>query len=156
MFSSEDQFLALMDRLYRKDWGVFCKKPFKSPEHVVRYLGRYTHLVALSNARIRSFDGKTVSFAWKDYKDKHQSKVMTLDTLAFTRRFLLHVLPERFVKICHYGLLCSRNLHTKLARCRLLARCKPIVRNMVVKVRRCRHCGSPNILIYPVPSSAVP
>jgi len=98
-------FAFLVDSLYAKKWVVFCKKPFKSPEHVVRYLGRYTHRVAISNSRITAFNGKSVSFSWKDYKDKGKSKVMTLDTAEFTRRFIQHVLPDGFVKIRHYGLL---------------------------------------------------
>ena len=88
--------------------------PFKSPGHVVRYLGRYTHRVAISNSRIQEFDGQSVSFAWKDYKDDNKSKVMTLDAAEFSRRFLLYVLPDRFVKIRYYGLLCSRNIKSKL------------------------------------------
>jgi len=92
-------FLSLVDTLYYKNWVVFCKKPLKSPGHVVRYLGRYTHRVAISNSRILAFDGQAVSFAWNDYKDNNKSKVMTLDAAEFSRRFLLHVLPDRFVKI---------------------------------------------------------
>ena len=85
-------FLSLVDQLYRHNWVVFCRKPFKTPAHVVRYLGRYTHRVAIGNSRIQSFDGQSVSFSWKDYKDKGKSKVMTLDATEFTRRFRLHVL----------------------------------------------------------------
>ncbi len=110
-------FLSLVDTLYYKNWVVFCKKPFKSPGHVVRYLGRYTHRVAISNSRILAFDGQSVSFAWKDYKDSNKSKVMTLDAAEFSRRFLLHVLPDHFVKIRHYGLLSSRNIKSKLFNC---------------------------------------
>ena len=103
--------------MYNKNWVVFCKKPFKSPGHVVRYLGRYTHRVAISNSRILAFDGQSVSFAWRDYRDDNKSKVMTLDASEFTRRFLMHVLPNRFVKIRHYGILCSRNIRSKLFKC---------------------------------------
>ncbi|MGI6180418.1 IS91 family transposase, partial [Butyricicoccus intestinisimiae] len=110
-------FLALVNNLYGVNWVVFCKKPFKSPGYVVRYLGRYTHRVAISNARILTFNGQSVSFVWKDYKDVFKSKVMTLDAAEFSRRFLLHVLPDRFVKIRHYGLLCSRNIESKLLNC---------------------------------------
>jgi hypothetical protein len=102
----------LIDSLYRLKWVVFCRKPFKSPLHVVRYLGRYTHRVAISNTRILSFNGQFVSFSWKDYKDKGKSKVISLEAAEFTKRFLLHVLPDAFVKIRHYGLLCSRNIRT--------------------------------------------
>ncbi|HVJ49533.1 MAG TPA: transposase, partial [Desulfitobacterium sp.] len=109
-FLVRDNFLSLVDSLYRREWVVFCKKTFKSPAQVVKYLGRYTHRVALSNSRIQAFDGQTVSFSWKDYKDGNKRKVMTLDATEFVRRFLLHVLPDRLVKIRHYGILCSRNI----------------------------------------------
>lgn len=138
-------FDSLIDSLYAKNWVVFCKKPFKSPEHVVRYLGRYTHRVALSNSRIKSFDGKSVSFSWKDYKDKGKSKVLTLTAAEFTRRFLQHVLPCGFVKIRHYGLLCSRNIGTKLLRCRRLAKGKLPDFSVRPKVRYCPCCGGSKV-----------
>jgi len=109
--------LSLVHNLQGMKWVVFCRKPFKSPGHVVRYLGRYTHRVAISNSRILSFDAQSVSFAWKDYKNGNKSKVMTLHAAEFSRRFLLHVLPNRFVKIRHYGMLCSRNIKLKLLKC---------------------------------------
>ncbi len=137
---------SLIDSLYAKKWVVFCKKPFKSPEHVVRYLGCYTHRVALSNSRIKSFDGKSVSFSWKDYKDSGKSKIMTLDAFEFSRRFLQHVLPDGFVKIRHYGLLCSRNIGTKLLRCRRLARSKLPKVSPRSKVRYCPCCGSSKVI----------
>ncbi|WP_437236227.1 IS91 family transposase [Dehalococcoides sp. HCBD] len=144
--ATPSNFASLIDSLYAKKWVVFCKKPFKSPEHVVRYLGRYTHRVAISNSRIKSFDGKSVSFFWKDYKDKGKSKVMTLNAAEFTRRFLQHVLPDGFVKIRHYGLLCSRNIHTKLLRCRQLAKGKLPDLSSRPKVRYCPCCGSSKVI----------
>src|SRR5665648_698005 len=126
-------FLSLVDTMYNKNWVVFCKKPFKSPGHVVRYLGRYTHRVAISNSRILAFDGESVSFAWRDYKDDNKSKVMTLDASEFTRRFLMHVLPNRFVKIRHYGILCSRNIRSKLSKCMKLTGNKPMHLNIKQK-----------------------
>jgi len=97
--------LSLVHNLQGMKWVVFCRKPFKSPGHVVRY------------SRILSFDAQSVSFAWKDYKNGNKSKVMTLHAAEFSRRFLLHVLPNRFVKIRHYGMLCSRNIKLKLLKC---------------------------------------
>lgn len=153
----ERNFLVLVDHLYGKDWVVFCKKPFKTPEHVIRYLGRYTHRVALGNSRIKSFDGKTVSFSWKDYKDKQRSKVMTLNTSEFIRRFLQHVLPNRFMKIRHYGLLCSRNINTKLLKCRMLAKGKTLIRTIPAKVMCCPYCGSPEVIVvWRKPFASVP
>jgi len=139
-------FDSLVDSLYAKKWVVFCKKPFHSPEHVVRYLGRYTHRVAISNSRITRFDGKSVSFSWKDYKDKGKSKVMRLTSAEFTRRFLQHVLPDGFVKIRHYGLLCSRNIGTKLLRCRRLAKGKLPDFSPRPKSRYCPSCGSSKVI----------
>ncbi len=150
-------FLSLVDTLYEKNWVVFCKKPFKSPGHVVRYLGRYTHRVAISNSRIQAFDGQSVSFAWRDYKDGNKSKVMTLDVAEFSRRFLLHVLPNRFVKIRHYGLLCSRNIKSKLHKCMRLTGRKPL--STIIKSKKnnktCRSCGSTQIItLIPYSSAA--
>ena len=71
---SKSKFLALLDHLYKTNWVVFCKKPFKSPSHVVSYLGRYTHRVAISHSRIKSFNGHQVRFTWKDYKDGGKSR----------------------------------------------------------------------------------
>ncbi|WP_242975780.1 IS91 family transposase [Desulfosporosinus sp. FKB] len=156
--SSRSNFLSLIDSLYLKGWVVFCKKPFKSPAHVVRYLGRYTHRVAISNSRIQAFDGKSVSFSWKDYRDGNRSKVMILDAKEFARRFLLHVLPSRFVRIRHYGILCSRNISTKLSKCMMLAGKKPSFDPITPKqTKSCRSCGSQNIIIFfPKHSSAGP
>lgn len=154
----KSNFLTYIDQLYKKDWVVFCKKPFKSPTHVVKYLGRYTHRVAISNSRIKSFDGETVSFTWKDYKDGNKSKLMTLSASEFARRFLLHVLPDRFVKIRHYGILCSRNIGTKLLKCRLLTGSKPLVPIPRHYIKTCRECGGAQFvpLLYPKYSSGIP
>lgn len=148
--SSRNNFLSLVDSLYLKDWVVFCKKPFKSPDHVVRYLGRYTHRVAISNSRIQAFDGESVSFSWKDYKDGNISKVMTLEAKEFARRFLLHVLPTRFTKIRHYGIMCSRNISTKLSRCMKLAGKGPfkLTAKKYAKTKTCRSCGSQNVIMF--------
>ena len=101
-------FGRLKDTLYRKDWVVYAKHPFAGPEQVFRYLGRYTHRVGLSNHRLVSFDEHGVCFRTKD------GKRITVSAQEFIRRFLLHVLPDGFVKIRHYGLLASSNLRTKL------------------------------------------
>jgi hypothetical protein len=105
----------LRDQLYRKDWVVYAKPPFGSAEKVFRYLGGYTHRVAISNHRIVAIKDGRVTFTIKDYKDGARKKIMTLDRVEFLRRFLLHVLPKRFVRIRHYGLCASRSVNTKLA-----------------------------------------
>ena len=138
-------FLDFHDRLYTKEWVVHAKKPFKSPWHVINYLGRYTHKVAISNSRLISFDGTKVNFKWKDYKDKNRLKVMTLDTSEFVRRFMLHVLPLGFTRIRHYGILSSRNISVKLALCsKLLSKStgiKAAVPEMTKYVKVCPGCG---------------
>ena len=106
--------------MYNHNWVVYAKRPFGGVEQVFRYLGRYSHRVAIANARLVSMDHDRVSFRWKDYADNHRVKVMTLAAEEFLRRLLLHVLPKGFVRIRHYGLLASVNVATKLARCRQL------------------------------------
>jgi hypothetical protein len=103
------QFDRLKDVLYRKDWVVYAKRPFAGPQQVFKYLGQYTHRVGISNHRIVSFDARGVCFRTKE------GKHVTVPPEEFIRRFLLHVLPDGFVKIRHYGLLASSNVHTKLA-----------------------------------------
>jgi hypothetical protein len=114
----KDAFRGLVSQLYGKDWVVYCKPPFKGPETVIEYLGRYTHRVAISNNRIIGMEDGKVSFFWKDYADDNKKKVMTLTAFEFIRRFLLHVLPDGFVKIRHYGLLGNRNRKEYLSLCR--------------------------------------
>jgi hypothetical protein len=118
--SGKHNFQMLIDSLYQTEWVVYCKKPFKSPWHVLRYLGRYTHRVAISNQRIVNLQDGRVTFIWRDYKDGNRTKLMTLDVSEFIRRFLLHVLPSRFVKIRHYGILSNRNRNLKLRLCQKL------------------------------------
>jgi hypothetical protein len=102
------------DGLYKKSWVVYAKPPFGGAEQVFRYLGRYTHRVAISNHRILSIKDGRVHFTVKDYKDGAKKKTMSLSGAEFLRRFLLHVLPKGFVRIRHYGLCASRNVNTKL------------------------------------------
>jgi hypothetical protein len=113
-------FRRWLTPLYRQDWVVYAKPPFGGAEQVFRYLGRYSHRVALTNSRLLSLVDDQVTFAWKDYADEGKTKRMCLNAEEFIRRFLLHVLPPRFVRIRHYGLLAGRNVPTKLARCREL------------------------------------
>jgi hypothetical protein len=110
----------LRDQLYRRDWVVYAKPPFGDVQQVFRYLGRYTHRVAISNHRLLALRDGRVSFTVKDYKDGARRKVLTLDAVEFLRRFLLHVLPRNFVRIRHYGLYASRHVQGKLATARRL------------------------------------
>jgi hypothetical protein len=97
-----------IDNLYKSEWVVYCKKPFASAAHVLRYLGRYTHRVAISNQRIVSAENGLVTFKYRDYRDKNKQKLMTVSAAEFIRRFLLHILPSRFVKIRYYGIFANR------------------------------------------------
>ena len=104
----------------QNEWVVYAKPPFGGPQHVLEYLGRYTHRVAISNNRLIDFTEGQVSFRWKDYRQYSRQKVMRLDAQEFIRRFLLHVLPSGFQRIRHYGLLANCQRAVKLARCREL------------------------------------
>ena len=101
-------FEQLMEKLGNKNWYVYAQPPFGGPEHVLRYLGRYTHRMAISNHRLTAFDGERVSFRWRDYAHGGKQRVMTLDAVNFLCRFFLHVLPKGFVRIRRYGLLSNR------------------------------------------------
>ena len=110
----------LVAKLYNKEWVVYCKPPFKNARYVIRYLGRYTHRVAISNNRLVKEEDGEVTFKYRDYKDNNKQKEMTIKAEEFIRRFLLHILPPKFMKIRHYGLLGNRNKKTKLAECKKL------------------------------------
>jgi hypothetical protein len=108
------KYEQIRQELWRKPWVVFAKKPFGSPKSVVEYLGRYTHKIAISNQRIKSIDDQNVAFEYKDYRTAGVKKQMTLSHQEFIRRFALHILPKRFVKIRHYGFLSSTWKREKL------------------------------------------
>ena len=99
---------GLKETLYRKKWVVYAKRPFVNPKAVIEYLGRYTHKVAISNYRLKKVTEKVVAFEWKNYKKGGDKQLMALPTLEFIRRFCLHLLPGRFQRIRHYGILSSR------------------------------------------------
>jgi len=99
-------------------WVVYAKPPFGSPAHVLHYLARYTHRVAISNHRLVDLTDDTVSFLWKDYRHGSHVRTLTLDVDEFLRRFLLHVLPTRFVRIRYFGFLASRCRTPQLVQCR--------------------------------------
>ena len=90
----KEQFQEIINSCYSKDWVVYTKKPMKSAKHVVKYLGRYTHRIAISNARLKKYEDNKVTFSYKDYSDHNQIKEMTLDDTEFFRRYMMHVLPS--------------------------------------------------------------
>ena len=113
-------FKRFLTNLYHQQWVVYCKPPLKHPGKVMDYLGRYIHRVALSNDRLVKLEGNHVTFRWRDSADDNKIKLLTLEALEFIRRFLLHVLPNQFVKIRYYGILSHRSRKTKLSRCKKL------------------------------------
>jgi hypothetical protein len=115
--AEKEDFKNLIDQLYTKKWVTYCKRPFGGPEHVIEYLGRYTHRVAISNNRIHRIENDRVFFTWKDYRDGDKVKETSLDSFEFIRRFLLHILPQEFFKIRYYGILSSRHKKTRLKKC---------------------------------------
>jgi len=118
-------FLRHIAPVRKTDWVVYAKPPFDGPEQVLRYVARYTHRVAISNDRLLDLDDGTVQFRWKDYRDGSRRKTMALAAEEFIRRFLLHVLPEGFQRIRHYGFLANRYRAQKLALCRQLLQMPP-------------------------------
>jgi len=113
-------FSAYLAPLWQTDWVVDCQQPFAGPEQVLRYLSRYTHRVAISDHRLVEVTNEGVTFTWKDYSDGSRIKLMTLSPAEFMRRFLLHVLPDGFQRIRHFGFLANGNRQAKLTRIREL------------------------------------
>jgi hypothetical protein len=149
-FEDPEGFDRLMRALEGRDWLVYAKRAFGGPEQVYRYLGRYTHRVGIANSRLVAVTATAVTFRTKD------GKTITVTPIEFLRRFLLHVLPTRFVKIRHFGLLAPANVNTKLARARsLLTSSSPVTpsesapsgRDILDSLtadesRRCPACGT--------------
>ena len=113
----------------RSEWVIYAKRPFAGPEQVLAYLARYTHRVAIANSRLIDVDDEHVSFRWKDYREtgQHKSKVMRLTAGEFMRRFLIHVLPDGFHRIRHYGLFANGQRADQLEPCRKLLDVPPSV-----------------------------
>jgi hypothetical protein len=152
-----DAFAAWMAPLRKSDWVVYAKPPVGGPEAVLAYLSRYTHRVAISNSRLISADAETVTFRWKDYRIKNgdRQKVMRLATDEFIRRFLLHVLPDGFHRIRHYGLLASADCKTNVTKIRALLGAETVKRDdppsaetipLTLK-EPCPDCGAPMRII---------
>jgi hypothetical protein len=151
--NDETGFQALVDAAYAKDWVVYCKPPFRNAGGVLEYLGRYTHRVAIANSRLISCSGGKVAFRWRDYADNNKPKVMALDADEFIRRFLMHVLPQGFTKIRHYGILANRGRHVRMDLCKRLTKtplCQRVRIDPVKVITRmlgrppgtCRVCGA--------------
>src|SRR5580692_3483488 len=125
--AGEKAFHAFLRPLFRQDWVVYAKRPFGGPEHVLHYLARYTHRVAISNHRLVSFADGKVTFRWKDYAHKGKQRLMTVTGEEFLRRFLLHTLPRGFVRIRFCGFLANRRRRKLLPLCRRLLDAGPLI-----------------------------
>ena len=140
-------FAEFVRKLHRNQWVVYTKPSFGGPERVLRYLGRYTHRVAISNHRLISFDGDHVRFRWRDYAHGNKKRKMTLSAEEFIRRFLLHVLPKGFVRIRHCGFMANYQRSASLNICRQLLDMAPIVRSTEItstsSARLCPTCHGP-------------
>lgn len=144
----------------RTDWVVYAKRPFGGPEVVLKYLARYTHRVAISDARLLDFEDDMVRFRYTDYAHGNRKRVMKLSAREFVRRFLLHVLPAGFVRIRHYGILSNRHRHEEVALCRELlggeepteAESPEAVKaaegaESITPTRVCPHCGAVRMIV---------
>jgi hypothetical protein len=145
-------FGEFLRALYGQEWVVYAKKPFGGPEHVLHYLSRYTHRVAISNQRLIGIEDGRVTFRWKDYAHGKKKRKMTLTAHEFIRRFLLHVLPRGFVRIRHFGWMANRHRAQLAATCRVLlhtncGKIAPPVPSSISSTRRCPHCGGPVIIV---------
>ena len=118
-------FRALLQSLHRKNWVVYVKHAMAGPTPVLRYLGRYTHRVAISNHRLVSFDGEQVTFRWKDYARGNKQRLMTLSASEFLRRYVQHVLPHGFVRIRQFGFLANRHRSESIALIRQMLASEP-------------------------------
>ncbi len=151
-FQQPMQFAQLLRTVHRQHRVVYAKQAMGGPAQVLRYLGRYTHRIAISNHRLLGFDGQRVTFRWKDYAHGSKQRVMTLDATEFLRRFFLHVLPKGFVRIRHFGLLSNRfrTQRLRLARTLLAIHKGDLIAQAVEKTTtsnaplwHCPKCGGP-------------
>jgi hypothetical protein len=146
--ASPGAFSRFLWQLGQKDWVVYAKPPFGGAEHVLNYLARYTHRVAISNHRLVAFENDRVAFRWRDYAHGGKKKVMTVSADEFLRRFLLHVLPKGLVRIRHFGFFANRRRETALARCReLLGATACTDRTDTANNLRCPACSGTMLVI---------
>lgn len=141
---------SLYDTLFRKDWVVYAKRPFGGPEQVIEYLGRYTHKVAISNHRIIAVDNTATIFSYKDYRDGGKTKQMQLGNEEFVRRFSMHILPKRFVRIRHYGILSSSWKRGKLQGLQRQLKVERPESNHKTMLRKCPCCKTGRLVTIEV------
>jgi hypothetical protein len=160
--ATEKAFRAFLRPLFRQDWIVYAKRPFGGPEHVLYYLARYSHRVAISNHRLLSVADGKVTFRWKDYAHGSQQRQMTLTATEFLRRFFLHVLPKSFVRIRHFGFLANRIRASRLQLCRQLLTSDSLptqatlVPTTATSIWHCPRCGTVMIVIQTFTAEQLP
>ena len=138
-----------LEPLYKKDWVTYIEPPKGKPENVIEYIGRYSFRVAISNNRIKDVYNGNITFEYKDYKDNNKIKLITISAMEFIRRFFLHVLPNHFTKIKHYGILSNRGKKSLIKLCRILIG-QSIFSDFTSSLKRklveftCPNCGSCN------------
>lgn len=140
----------LFDALFQKKWVVYAKRPFGNASSVIEYLGRYTHKVAIGNSRIKNVNQSTVTFCYKDYKQEGKQKEITLSLQEFTRRFAQHILPHRFVRIRHYGILSSTWKRKKLKNLQQQLNVSHTVKTINTKLHKCPCCKTGTIITIEV------
>jgi hypothetical protein len=151
-------FKGLLRQAIRHKWVVYAKRPFAGPKEVLGYLARYTHRVAISPRRLLALEEQkqTVTFAWKDYAEQAKRKTMTLGLQEFVRRFCLHLLPERFVKIRHFGFLSNRQRKLRVGQARALLNQSSAPATTALAqlepepARVCPHCESPRLVLIEI------
>ena len=151
--ADSNSFHRFLRQLFRRNWVVYAKRPFGGPGHVLQYLARYTHRVAISNHRLIGFKDGKVTFRWKDYARGNKKRTMTVSADEFLRRFLQHVLPRGFVRIRHFGFLTNRNRTALVPFCRRLLAERPRERSpdnehaRPAVEWRCPRCAAPMIIV---------
>jgi predicted Zn-ribbon and HTH transcriptional regulator len=152
--ATPERFQQFLRQLFSKEWVVYAKPPFGGAEHILHYLARYTHRVAISNHRLVAFKKDRVSFRWKDYACGGKQKVMTVSADEFLRRFLIHVLPRGLVRIRHFGLFANRKRAASLLRCRFLLGTPSSPQQPAPSVQpRCPQCSEPMLVVERMTSS---
>ena len=147
-------FRKFLRQLFQENWVVYAKPPFGGPEHVLHYLARYTHRVAISNHRLVAFQNDRVSFRWKDYAHGGKQKIMAVSADEFLRRFLIHVLAKGLVRIRHFGLFANRRRGDALSRCRVLLGVTARASEPGIATQRCCPvCAGPMLVIERLTSS---
>jgi hypothetical protein len=159
--ADEKTFHAFLRTLFQQDWVVYSKAPFGGPEHVLQYLARYTHRVAISNHRLLSVDDSHVAFRWKDYAHHGKSRSMTLTLEQFLRRFLQHVLPKGFPRIRYFGWMANRRRSALLPICRTLLNVSPTHNTTSPRVDeslvwQCPKCRGPMCVVERLTAQQIP